>query len=257
MADLNATGIYAIINVESDKVYVGSTGWSFKGRWKGHRTRLRGRCHKNGYLQRSWNKHGENAFEFIVLEYVDNPAILVNREQYHLDEIRLICEVYNRGPVAAAPWLGATHSEESKAKMSKARKGCKFSEEHKRRIGEANKRREWSKESKDNASKAKQGKRNPNYGIHPSDETRRKISEALKGREFSKEHRARISNCRARPYPAFIHRETGKIIPAGINLQALCQEQGLGRGNMCAVAHGRKPHYKGWVLYKNRHIKDD
>lgn len=251
MADLNAAGIYAIINVESGKVYVGSTGWSFKGRWKGHRTRLRGKCHKNGYLQRSWNKHGEDAFEFIVLEYVDNPTILVNREQHHLDEIRLICEVYNRGPVAAAPWLGATHSEEAKAKMSKAHKGCKFSEEHKRRIGEANKRRKWSEESKGNASKAKKGKHNPNYGISPSEETRRKISEALKGHEFSKEHRANISKSCAKPYPAFIHRETGEIIPAGINLQALCQEQGFGRWNMYNVMHGRISHYKGWILYKD------
>jgi hypothetical protein len=77
---------------------------------------------------------------------------------------------------------GRTFSEESKRKMSEAKKGKSgpnkgkhFSEEHKRKISEAKKGKHRSEETRKKMSEAKKGK-------HLSEETRKKISETLKRR---------------------------------------------------------------------------
>lgn len=67
--------------------------------------------------------------------------------------------------------LGFKHSEYSKKKMSKARKGKRLSEEHKRKIGLSNTGKIHSEASKIKLSKSKKGKR-------LSEEYKRKISES-------------------------------------------------------------------------------
>ena len=63
-------GIYAIVSAKSGKMYIGQTKDKngFMGRWKDHRYNLRRNRHNNIYLQRSYNKHGEDNFYFIILE---------------------------------------------------------------------------------------------------------------------------------------------------------------------------------------------
>ena len=186
-------GIYAIVNTESGKVYVGATARSFKERWAEHRKRLRGGYHDNSHLNRAWKKYGAAAFEFVVLEGVEDPDCLIECEQYWLDEYRMAGLVYNTGVVAGAHRLGCSHTEETKRKLSEIFKGRP---------------------------------RGPR-----SAETRRKIGES-----------------KAKLYPAFVHRETGEIIPAGCNLTAMCRERGLRRRSMCRVANRRRRSHKGWVL---------
>ncbi len=67
MADLR-TGVYCIRNGQNGKVYVGSTSRSLTGRQKDHLNNLRGDRHINRHLQHAWNKYGEEAFTFEVLE---------------------------------------------------------------------------------------------------------------------------------------------------------------------------------------------
>ena len=77
-----------------------------------------------------------------------------------------------------SPMKGQTLSEETKKKISEAKKGKKlalFSEEHRRKLSEAAKGRTFSEESRRKMSEAKKGK-------NLSEEHRRKISEALKRR---------------------------------------------------------------------------
>ena len=69
---------------------------------------------------------------------------------------------------------GKTHSEEQKRKLSEAMKGKTHSEEHKRNISEAQKGRTHSEETKRKLSEAHKGKT-------LSDETKRKLSEVNKG----------------------------------------------------------------------------
>jgi len=60
-------GIYLIVNLVNNKVYVGSTR-SAKKRWFEHRCTLRNRVHPNPHLQSAWNQYGEESFIFGLVE---------------------------------------------------------------------------------------------------------------------------------------------------------------------------------------------
>ena len=90
-------------------------------------------------------------------------------------------------------WIGRHHSEETKKKISEARKGKKLSEETRNKISEANKGhpgyfigKHHSKEWIMNKSDSMKGENNPFYGNHHSEETKKKISEAQKGNTATK-----------------------------------------------------------------------
>ena len=70
-------------------------------------------------------------------------------------------------------------SEETRKKMSEAKKGKKLSEEHRKKISESQK-----------------GENHPMYGKHFSEETRKKMSESHKGHTVSEETRKKISEAK-------------------------------------------------------------
>jgi hypothetical protein len=78
-------GVYAIRNNNNGKMYVGSTKSSLVGRWLTHRRYLRSGRHVNRILQAAWNKHGEDAFEFVVLVTCDDAELCLTLEQKFLD----------------------------------------------------------------------------------------------------------------------------------------------------------------------------
>lgn len=59
-------GIYAIKNKINGKMYVGQSV-NIKKRWYMHKRKLKMNIHHNNHLQYSWNKYGEQSFEFKVL----------------------------------------------------------------------------------------------------------------------------------------------------------------------------------------------
>lgn len=78
-------GIYKITNLKTEKIYVGSS-INIEQRWNKHKALLRHNKHENIKLQNSWNKHGEDNFEFSVIEEcVENE--LIQKEQYYLDTL--------------------------------------------------------------------------------------------------------------------------------------------------------------------------
>ena len=81
---------------------------------------------------------------------------------------------------------GKVVSEETRRKLSEARKRRVLTEESKRKISETQKGKVVSEETKRKISEAKKGKR-------LSEETRRRMSEARKGIVFSEEHRKKLS----------------------------------------------------------------
>ncbi len=89
----------------------------------------------------------------------------------------------------------------------------------------------------------------PMLGRSHTEEARRKMRLAAQSRPpVSEETRSCLSESLAGSYPAFVHQETGEIIPAGMNLRALCRERGLARRCMWGVKTGKRPHHNGWVL---------
>lgn len=190
------SGIYIITNRENGKVYIGST-IDFERRWYEHRKSLNTNEHCNPHLQSAWNKYGEDAFEFGILEYLNNFDALVKAEQFWMDVYREEGrELYNYGLAADNAMRGQKHTEETRQKMRISAKdrglGSKHSEETKRKMSETrtgHKHGPMSEEQKIKISKAL-------IGHTTTEETRRKISSARSGqklRPMSKEHKHKLS----------------------------------------------------------------
>ena len=74
--------------------------------------------------------------------------------------------------------------------------GYVFSEETKRKLSEAKKGKKHSEETRRKQSERMKGENNLNYGKSPSEETRRKRSEANKGKKHSEETRRKQSEAK-------------------------------------------------------------
>lgn len=170
--------IYAIINIFDDKIYVGQAYEKHK-RWKNHKIALNNGNHGNRYLQSAWNKHGKERFIFVVLEQVDDIALLTEREQYWMDALRAADREhgYNLSP-AAGSCLGVKHTVETKEKLSKIRKGMKRSEDFGKRVSEWMTGRTVSAETKEKC-------RQSHLGHKQSDATKAKRSAKMKGNKFN------------------------------------------------------------------------
>lgn len=80
---MKKSGIYRIINLVNNKVYIGLSK-DLDKRWKTHTNELRKNRHYNTYLQSSWNKYKEENFKFDILEFCSNEE-LVRRESYWIN----------------------------------------------------------------------------------------------------------------------------------------------------------------------------
>lgn len=109
-----ASGIYAIRNEVSGKMYVGSA-IDIARRHAKHRYQLRTGKHPSKHLQASWDKYGEEVFEFAVLEECDS-HLLIEREQHWIDELQ---PEYNKRKIAESN-LGLPHTPEQTAAISAA-----------------------------------------------------------------------------------------------------------------------------------------
>ena len=193
------TGIYKIVNTVNGHKYVGS-GMSIKGRWRTHLHYLRQNKHHSPYLQRAWNKYGEKSFEFIIIEECEpTKEVLLDREQFWIDELHAYGETGYNGTPKAANSLGYKHTAESREKMKETNKGRPpMSEEMKefhrqRMIGNTfsvgNTTRKGVKCTPEQIEKNRQA----HIGIFPSEEARKNMSKAQKGKKMSDEARAKIS----------------------------------------------------------------
>ena len=82
MAKEKICGIYCIENLVNHKKYIGQS-MNVKTRWRSHKSELRRNIHENDYLQKAWNKYGEDNFQFYILEEC-NIDIMNDRERYYI-----------------------------------------------------------------------------------------------------------------------------------------------------------------------------
>jgi group I intron endonuclease len=184
------SGIYLIVNLANNKIYVGSA-IDTDDRWRLHKLELNRDNHHNRHLQSAWNLYGETGFKFYVIEFVAHN--LEEREQYWIDHLNAtnhsigynICKAgRNRSGVKA--------SEETRKKLSESHKGYKQSKEtkEKRRLkmigNQFNKGRKQTEAHKAAIIASRKG-------YVPSAETREKIRLSNLNQKRSEEAKRKMS----------------------------------------------------------------
>ena len=168
--------IYLIRNKINGKCYVGQTQEEkgFDGRYnclgeeieKVYNYHKSKKEHNRGYnkhLLRSIEKYGFEAFEINkYLDYAFSLEELNIKEKVYIQLYDSFENGYNE-TLGGEGVEGFSHSEETRQKISEAKKGENI------------------------------GKNNPFYGGHHSEEAKQKISEARKGKHLSEEHKQKIS----------------------------------------------------------------
>lgn len=137
-------GVYKILNKTTGKFYIGSSN-NVKRRWKEHINDLNKNKSHSIYLQRAWNKYGEDNFTFEILEEckIENQ---LEKEQIYLDKLKpwkrkigYNIEEYARGGSKCGNknhFYGKHHSEETKKQLSQKHKGKFLTYNHKQSLRE-------------------------------------------------------------------------------------------------------------------------
>lgn len=195
MPDPGNTGIYEIVNLVNGKRYVGSAV-NVRRRWNVHRHRLQRGNHHSPYLQRAWDKHGAESFDFRILEECEVDA-LIEREQFYIDRQK---PAYNMAPKAGSA-LGVKWSKEARARhrelqrANPAFKGRKHSPETIERMRLAHLGRPSALRGRKRSPEAVEKTAAAHRGKTRSGETRAKIAAKAIGRKFerSDEYREAMS----------------------------------------------------------------
>jgi group I intron endonuclease len=164
-------GIYGIRNTVNGKWYVGSS-INIQRRWQKHTQRLRTGKHENTKLQRAWNKYGENAWEWVIFQYLPpETKALEEAETQTIALLRAVKNGYNQSEVGGR----VTWTQEMRDK-----------------VAQRNRERIWTPQMRANSSKGQQGL----VKIPPkiTEESRQKMSVKGRGRKKSKEHKKKIGD---------------------------------------------------------------
>lgn len=172
--------VYAHINKENGKVYVGMTGTKPEDRWKNGRGYA-----KNTHFKNAIEKYGWDSFEHIILEEGLTREEACEREQYYIEYYNSMDTNYGYNMTSGGDYFtfgedaiekmrefqrgpgngmrGKHHSEETRALLSKLHTGMKRSSESIRKTAEANRGRKHTEEFKQHLRDVKTGR--PNHKI--------------------------------------------------------------------------------------------
>lgn len=162
-------GIYCIENKINNKKYIGQSIHIYR-RWIEHRWELSHNEHHNDYLQKSWNKYGEENFEFKVIE-ICNKNELDSKECYYILLYNTMNDEFGYN-LHSGGGVNRAISEITRLKLVEAGK-----KSHINYITPC-------------------GKDNPLYGKHLSEETKEKIRQAHLGKKLSDEVKKKMSRSR-------------------------------------------------------------
>lgn len=238
-----ASGVYVITCLRNGKCYVGSA-MNLRNRFNAHIGDLRQARHRGPRFRHALMKHGLDWFLYEVLELVADKALLIEREQLHIDLLGSAGEWgYNTAPRAGS-MAGFKHSDTSRARMSVTRKalgmpkafaigcevwtGSKHTEASKAAMRAKALGRVVSQATRNKLSLLGMGRANP-----CSAETRAKLSAAMTGRTMvvSEEGRAAKAAATRKAWTGRKHSEAtraklsagkvGKALPAAMHEAAL------------------------------------
>lgn len=210
-------GIYKIENLINSKVYIGQS-LNITQRWKEHKYSLVNNVHINEYLQRSWNKYGEEAFKFEIIEECAEDE-LTQREQYWIDYYGGLNSFNNYnlrdadkcGRLSNATIQkrsesrkGFKHSVETKQTMSKSHIGIRHLEETKKRLSYLHKGKKLSSDTINKLREIAYKNKSKLLGRKLSDVTKEKIRQAHLGKKLSEEHKRKIREANKHSQAAII-----------------------------------------------------
>jgi group I intron endonuclease len=193
--------IYIIQNTNNNKIYVGQT-INVKNRWYSHKYELKKNNHRDSYLQNSWNKYSENAFEFYILDqdYWTEDEVTKYEESVRVwyTGLGLCYNIRGCGPHGKmteeykillskrmsgkgnhmygkpSPNKGKKQPQELIELRTASLRGRKLSEEHKKKLSTAHTGKKLSKEHIDKQTQGKLGQKR-------TEETKKRMSDAHKG----------------------------------------------------------------------------
>lgn len=145
-------GIYCIKNLINNKVYIGKSK-NISERFKSHLYALKSDTHPNTHLQKSFNKHGECNFDFIVLNSFENiDEVFLNELEIKLiKEYKSHIDLYGYNKTFGGE--GASHTDEIKKKISNTLKGKPLDDRRKEILRKTNTGRKRTEEWKKDISK--------------------------------------------------------------------------------------------------------
>ncbi len=185
--------IYKVKNKITGKVYIGKTIKGFSTRKNQHiNDALRGSTY---IFHNALRGYGKDKFEWEILRVVFTHTKLNELEKNYIAEYKSNDKNFGYNMTAGGEGsAGYCPTEETRKKVSESlkgripwnkgksgwNKGFKMSDESKLKMSIAKKGKKLSEEHIKNITKATKGRNNPMYGKHHSAETRRKLSEAIK-----------------------------------------------------------------------------
>jgi group I intron endonuclease len=191
LVEPSKSAIYGILNLINGKIYIGSAV-EVLNRLRTHKARLNLNKHPSKHLQGAWNEYSGLAFEFVILEYVNDKADLIEREEIWIelmDATNPKCG-YNKRKIPTSNLglkLGPA-SDARKKRMSELFTGRKYSAEAIENMAAAQRGKKYSAETRAKVSAA---------GRRPSsDEKKLKISLAHKAKSSWPHERGYLCNCR-------------------------------------------------------------
>lgn len=173
--ELAECGVYKIINIINDKIYIGSAS-NIRISEQQYNNDLKNRSHPNRLLQEDIIEYGEANFKFEVIEIVKDKDNLLERCQFWLDKFKSYDSDlgYNISPTVGS-CLGIKKTIEQREQMSITHTGRVTSEETKEKL-------RITSTGKFHTDATKEKLRLINTGKTISEETKTKISMSLKGR---------------------------------------------------------------------------
>lgn len=277
------SGVYKIVNTTNGRQYFGSAK-RFKSRMMHHLNSLCKGSHHNKFLQNDWNKCGEEAFEFHVIEVVEGEqSIRLLAEQKYLDDFhdkQDLCYNFKKKSKAESRSCYSKSPEETRALISANSKAMwadpdlrekilsrkqevQKTEEYRNTCSEAQKKN-WENDDRRKQTSKRLREEHSNGSRKEATETlklnqpkgRKTFTERMKSDpDFKKKYQEigrrniakRNANQPVKTYGTIIAPD-GTIYRNVSHVPTFAKEHGLNKQGLYALLLGKQKTHKGWKL---------